>query len=121
MRTLRLGSSTVEMHDSGLTVTVLHDGHRIDALPQDDEAYRKRARDLGYGDAIFVMSREHEIAHGILAHVLGLGESPTLRGVAQSNYWREWPAEEAACLALQRYARAAGVNLVEVAERLARP
>lgn len=121
MRSIRLGSSVLELHDSGLTVTRLAGGAEIPAWPQDDAAYRARALELGYGDETGLMSREHEVAHTLLAHLLGLPESPTLRGVADGSFWPHWRAEEAAVLALQAYARAAGVSLVDVAERLSAP
>ena len=115
---IRLGTATVELHGD-LTITRLHDGKTIPARPQTDDAYLARAEALGYGGNTLAMSREHEIGHSLLAHVLGLPESPTLRGVAEMRYWPAWRAEEAAVLALAAYARAAGVDLVERAHALA--
>src|SRR6185312_3200388 len=106
--------------DGGLTVTTLADGKRVPACPEDTDAYRQRARDLGYGDDTALMSREHEVAHSLLAALLGLDESPTMRGVADDDFWPYWHAEEAAVLGLQAFARAAGVDLIEAARRFSR-
>lgn len=64
------------------------------------------------------MSRDHELGHALLAHWLGLPHSPTLKGVASGRYWPHWQVEESAVLALQRYARLAGVDLATLAGRL---
>ncbi|MBZ9852780.1 hypothetical protein LB566_03155 [Mesorhizobium sp. CA13] len=120
MRTLHLGAAVVALHENGLTVTHLMDGKEIPAVPQDTEDYRARARELGYGGDTAAMSRDHEIGHSVLACLLGLPESPTLRGVADERFWRHWRAEEAAVLAFQAYARIVGVDMVEIADRLER-
>jgi hypothetical protein len=115
MRTLRIGSTEIDLHDDGLTVTRLADGAEIPARAQEDNAYIERALLLGYGTDTAAMSREHEVCHSLLAAWLGLPESPTLRGVADGSFWPHWHLEEAAVLAIQAFARAAGVDLVEVA------
>jgi hypothetical protein len=120
MKTITFGATAVVLYDDGLTLTRLADGLEIPAVAQDDAAYLTRAGELGYGTDVETMSREHELGHSILAHLLGLPESPTLRGVADSRFWPHWRAEEAAVLALQAYARAAGVNLVDVAEHISK-
>lgn len=112
---MRIGTTDIEMHPCGLTRTVFADGAHVDALPQDDDAYIARAEALGYGGDTLAMSREHELLHSLIAHWLGLPESPTLRGVATGNYWPNWHAEECAVLALQKYANAAGVDLMKLA------
>lgn len=117
MRTLRVGSADVHLHDDGLTVTELHDGKTIPACHDGSAYQRNSAYELGYGDDVDLASREHEIAHSLLAKWLGLPESPTLRGVADRSYWPHWRKEEAAILGLQAYARAAGVSLETLAER----
>lgn len=66
------------------------------------------------------MSRAHEVTHSLLAHWLGLPESPTMRGVADGSYWPEWEAEEAAVLGVQRFARMAGVDLLQLTKGMAR-
>jgi len=120
MQSLRLGSSVIDFFDGDLTVTTLADGKRIPACPQEGDEYRRRARDLGYGDDIAAMSRDHEVAHTLIAVIIGLPESPTLRGVADGKFWPHWRSEEAAVLGLQQFARAAGVDLIAAAERLSK-
>jgi hypothetical protein len=120
-RIFKLGGATVTVHADGLTCTRLADGCEIPAAAQDTETYRQRAAELGYGEDTTAMSREHEIGHSILAEILGLPESPTLRGVARGKYFEGWRAEEAAVLGLQAFARAAGISLLDVAERLSKP
>lgn len=104
MRLLHIAACTVELHPDGLTVTVLPDGSRIDAVAQTDQAYLNRASDLGYGKDVDRMSRDHEVAHSLLAELLDLPASPTLTGVARGEHWSYWREEEGAVLALQRLA-----------------
>lgn len=115
MRVIRVGGSAVEMHDDGLTVTVLPDGSTVTARAEETDSYERRAHDLGYGSDTARMSRDHEIGHSLLADLLGLSCSPTLRGVSRGESWSYWREEEGAVLALQRYANAVGVDLVEIA------
>jgi hypothetical protein len=115
MRTVTISGGRVELHADGLTVTHLPGGH-VPARAQDTDEYRQRAHDLGYGDDTALMSREHELAHTMLAGWLGLPYSPTLQGVATGDTWPHWHLEEAAVLALQAYARALGVSIVDLAK-----
>jgi hypothetical protein len=121
--TFRLAGSEIEMETSGLTTTLFGDGSFVKAWPGDSAEDRARAVSLGYAkddaalswDHLVAMSRDHEIGHALLAHWLGLPHSPTLTGVASGRYWPHWQAEEAVVLALQRYARLAGVDLMALA------
>lgn len=62
------------------------------------------------------MNREHDLTHSLLARALGLPHSPTLHDVAHGRAASDLHAiEEEAVLALQRFARAAGVDLVATA------
>ncbi|WAJ27556.1 hypothetical protein [Antarcticirhabdus aurantiaca] len=115
---IRLAGSEIEIASWGVT-TLYPDGLSVPAAPQDDATYRARAEALGYGADTMCMCVDHEVAHAVLAHVLGLRHSPTLRGVAEGAYWPHWQAEEASVLGLQRYARMSDVDLVKVAQRLA--
>jgi hypothetical protein len=65
------------------------------------------------------MSREHEITHHLLAHWLGLAHSPTMMGIAVTHIFKDWRTEEAAVLGIQAFARLMGVDLSEVAKRIA--
>lgn len=115
-QSLHLAGAVIELHPDGLTVTRYPDG-TVDARPQSDETYSARAQALGYGSDTLAMSRDHEICHSLLAFWLGLPHSPTLMGVARGEHWPHWQAEEAAILAVQRYARAAGVDLQDIAAK----
>jgi hypothetical protein len=90
---------------------VFHDGTRVVAVPEEGDAYRRHALDLGYTgeDAVADMSREHELLHTFLADRLREGgASPTLWAVAHGQtgmvapVW-EQEEEEGLVLAFQRY------------------
>jgi hypothetical protein len=117
VRTIRLGGALIELHDDGLTVTRFG-ARQVDARPHHTGEYQQRAFDLGYGADVARMSREHELTHSILAHLLGLPASPTLMGIATGKLWRHWRREEAAVLGLQGFARAAGTDLQAIALKL---
>ena len=115
---IRLAGADIELTDSPLTVTRYPEGE-VPAYPQATDGYKARARELGYGADTARMSRDHELSHHILATLLGLPCSPTLMGIAIGKHATCWRQEEAAVLALQAYAQAAGIDLQAVAERLA--
>jgi hypothetical protein len=117
MKLIRLGGSTIELHDDGLTVTRFG-ARQVDARPHHTGEYQQRAFDLGYGADVARMSRDHELCHSLLAHLLELPASPTLIEVAHGRTWKYWRREEAAVLGLQGYARAAKVDLEALAIRL---
>ncbi len=97
--------------DENWTETVFRDGTRVTAVPEEGEAYRLHAQNLGYmgEDAAAQMSREHEVLHTFLADRLrDGGASPTLWAVAHGQsgmiapVW-EQEEEEALVLAFQQY------------------
>jgi hypothetical protein len=89
--------------------TVFPDGTRVPAAPQDTDQYRATAAALGYGDDIWRLCREHEIAHTTLMQSLGLRYSPTLWAVAHGERGKipnspgEMAAEEKLVLAYQEW------------------
>lgn len=85
--------------------TIFADDSRVPAAPQDNDEYRARAQALGYGDDVWRMCQEHEIAHTELMQRLGLEYSPTLWAVAHGDTrkTREMGAEEELVLAFQRW------------------
>jgi hypothetical protein len=89
--------------------TVFADGTRVPAAPQETDEYRATALALGYGDDVWRMCREHEIAHTTLMQSLGLMYSPTLWAVAHGahgtipNSPGEMGAEEELVLAYQKW------------------
>lgn len=120
MRSIALPGVTVDLWGSDLTVSRFADGGEVCASPHDTDDYRTMAELLGYGADTAQAAREHDIAHHLLAHWLGLPFSPGLRAVVDGEPdWTVCGPEEDAAMALQRYANAAGVDLVQVAERVA--
>lgn len=113
MRTARIGDTNLTFSECGVT-TVLPGGAEVHAWPHRSAEYFATAYHLGYGDDVHRMCLEHETAHSLLAYWLGLPESPTMRQV--SNSASDTPMsniEEAAVLAIQRFARFMKVDLVQ--------
>lgn len=113
--TFRFGEVTVQIAH-GLTITRMPDGAVVPATHDEQEGQAALAAELGYPNAR-EMNREHDLIHCMLSHMLGLNASPTLKGVASKRFFSGWREEEAAVFALVRFAKAAGVDLVEVARR----
>lgn len=110
------GEVKVEVLDEWkMTVTNI-EGRKIVASHEEQPGQASTAAE--YGISVHRMNTEHDLAHCILAHLLGLPHSPTLAAVAKGQTWPDWWREEKAVLALQGYAEAAGVSLRDVAERL---
>lgn len=113
---MKLAQADIEW-DDGMTVSRYAEGE-VAACPEDNENYRARAAALGYGGDTALMSREHEIGHHLLAHWLGLPRSPTMDGLlGPGPIYAHWRTEEAAVLAIQAFARIAGVDLTELAKK----
>lgn len=89
--------------------TQFPDGTRVPAAPQDSDQYRATAAALGYGEDLWRLCREHEIAHTTLMQTLGLRYSPTLWAVAHGAHGKipnspgEMAAEEKLVLAYQEW------------------
>lgn len=86
-RIIRVGELTEVRFFDGWVETHYHYpalGVRAVAVPQDDEEYKARARELGYADGA-TMNREHDACHSILCCWLGLPLSPTIYGVASGE------------------------------------
>ena len=91
IRMLTIGCNVLGLYDDGLTITRLHDGKQV--WPS-------------------------RVAQTLLAHWLGLPESPTLRGIADGTPWEHEFDEHLAVVALEAYALSAGVDLEQVASRI---
>ena len=116
---VRLGSVTVETFD-GYTITRFADGKEVHALHAEQPGQAETAKGLGYPDAE-AMNTEHDLAHSLLCYWLGLPESPTLRDVAEGKTASDLHyLEEEAVMAIQRFANAVGVSLVEIARNISR-
>jgi hypothetical protein len=110
---LRFGATTVEVYPDSTRI-IFPDDAEIVGAPQDTDAYRATARQYGYGDDTLTLCQEHEVMHIALTHWLGI-ESVTMRVLrGEADVQALSDLEEAAVLAVQRFARAAGVNLIEV-------
>jgi hypothetical protein len=107
---LTFAHTTIYRLNTG-ALTILPSGVEIPATPHDTDAYRTTARDHGYGADTLALCQEHELMHVALAAWLGLPVSPTLQAVASGDVTPVADAEEAAVMAVQRYARAVGVDL----------
>lgn len=101
----RYGRTLVEIFD-GWVRTTLPDGSPVHAVPGESAEDIARAEALGYGGDCWLMTRDHDRFHAMLADGLGLPESPALRKTAQgSRSTLLTDLEEASVLAIQRYAQ----------------
>jgi hypothetical protein len=128
LEVIKLAGADIILCDDGLTITRYPDDTEVLArAPHSSwaeqsaiDSYCAQAAELGYGDDVDAMSREHEIAHHVLASVLGQPHSHTMWAVAHGTKDISGAAEEAAVMALQRFARKRRANLVDVARLLAK-
>lgn len=110
--TIRFGATIAEIYPDSTRI-LFPDGAEISGAPQDTNAYRATARQHGYGDDTLALCQEHEVLHIALTHWLGT-ESATMRALrGEADMQALSDLEEAAVLAVQRFARAAGVDLIE--------
>lgn len=108
----RIGRVCVEVGER-YTVTTFPDGRQLVADHAEQPGQAATAARLGYPSAE-AMNRDHDLAHSLLAHWLGLECSPTLHAVASGNRYPLSALEEDAVFAIQRFARAAGINLARL-------
>ena len=109
---LRFGYTIVEIYPDSTRIT-LPDGAQILGAPQDTVAYRRTAKQHGYGGDTLLLCKEHEVMHIAVTHWLGI-ESATMRVLRGDSSMKALSdMEEAAVLAVQRLARAHGVDLLE--------
>lgn len=109
-----LNGAEIEIWPDSLRIT-LADGSIVLAMAEDTDAYRATALANGYGDDAALLCRDHDIMHLALAYWLRT-DSPTMghvgQGVDAGEYVRG--LEEDAVLAIQRYARARGIDLLNL-------
>lgn len=99
----RHGRTLVEIFD-GYVHTTLPDGATVHAVPGQTKEDVARAHSLGYGGDTWLMTRDHDRFHAMLAYALGLQESPALRRTAEGGKSTlVTDLEEAAVLGIQRY------------------
>lgn len=112
-----MGRLTVEVRD-GYTLTRFPCGAELVASHAVQDGQAETAARCGYESAE-ALNREHDLTHSLLAHWLGLPWSPTLHDVAIGVRVNELHfVEEDAVLAVQRFARAMGVDLVKLSEAM---
>lgn len=111
--TLPLASCVFEVWSATHCRTVFPDGAAVPASPEGTPEQAATARELGYGEDVAGMVRDHELAHTLIAEWCGLPGSPTLRRVAtgapREDADGEW-WEEALVLAFQRFVRTGAVG-----------
>jgi hypothetical protein len=107
-----IGGTTVLVTDEG-TLTVMPDGVTAHARHGEQPGQKETAGGLGM--TVAEMNRTHDLTHSLLAGWLGLPCSPTLHGIATDATYEHWQREEAAVLAIQAFAKAAGVDLMALA------
>jgi hypothetical protein len=115
MQSFRFGEVTVDIL-SGLTITTLADGSKVPADHAEQPGQAEIAVAHGY-DSAEELNRDHDLAHSLLSHMIGLEASPTLAGVTAGKHFKYWQVEEAAVLALQAFCKVAGVDLMDLARR----
>jgi hypothetical protein len=95
---IRIGDSWV--------VTRLPNGREVHAHP-DGESLRM-AKELGYGEDVAALTRDHDLLHSIICDTLGLPYSPALMKQAGEKGIDPLLVglEEAAILAVQKFKRA---------------
>lgn len=110
----RLGAATVTVGDDYVTTRFDDGGEVVAALaPQPGQA--EIAAQLGI--TVEALNAGHDLAHSVVAVLLGLDASPTLHAVAHGRRYPFWWREEAAVLELQGLAAALGLTIADIARR----
>jgi hypothetical protein len=111
--TLQFGTTTVEVFPDH-TMIRFEDGFTVAGAPEDTDDYRATADKFGYGTDTLKLCQEHEVMHIALCHWLGV-ESPTMRRLQTNDesLAKLNRLEEAAILAIQRFARECNIDLVQ--------
>jgi|SRR4051812_39079703 hypothetical protein len=110
---ITFGDSTIWIYSTGTSIQFA-DGRVVAGEPEDTDDYRATALRYGYGEDTLALCIDHEIMHLALNDWLGLPDSPTMHAVRHDRLDENHDLrrlEEAAVLAVQQYARAAGVDL----------
>jgi len=113
MQLIQFDSTLIEVHADSTRITFA-DGTVVTGAPEDTDSYRATAERHGYGADTLQLCKEHEVLHIALCHWLGI-DSPTMRLVRHGDdarLHRLNRLEEDAVLAVQKFAKAAGIDLV---------
>jgi hypothetical protein len=117
-RTFHLGVCRVDVGER-YTTTRFADGREIVGAHDEQPGQAELAASLGYPDA-WHLNRHHDLGHTFVSTMLGLPHSMTLRAIADGGVWPNYRLEEAAVLAVQSFALAAGIDLLDSAARHSR-
>jgi hypothetical protein len=103
--TLAVGRNTIVIdHEEHTVTTIFEDGSKVVAAPNYDEESYQRARSLGYGGpprwAVWCMTRDHDLAHMLIANARGKPHSEVLYSVANGGSCDPAVVHEEECLAL---------------------
>lgn len=112
---LNIGTTQISVSDQGVVIDFAG-GDQVLGEPEDTEGYRDTAQRYGYGADTLALCIDHEIMHIAIGQWLGV-ESPTMNAIRGKRMGENFilrSLEESAVLALQQYARAAGVNLIRL-------
>jgi hypothetical protein len=97
------------------SLVVLACGSIVEGEPHDTEEYRLTAQSLGYGSDILAMCQDHDPLHVALCRWLGLEISFAMSiaaGDVAGNAVKELAVlEEAAVIAVQRFAKRSGAKI----------
>ena len=113
MQSLQFGSTIIEVYPDSTRICFA-DGSTVPGAPEDTAEYRATAQRHGYGDDTLKLCQEHELMHIALCHWLGI-DSPTMTLLRRGDDDRLHELnrlEETAVLAVQHFARIAGIDLV---------
>ena len=116
MTAYRLGRATVMVGDPHVT-TRFDDGGEVVAAVAPQPGQAEIAARLGI--TVEAMNRGHDLAHSVVAVMLGLDASPTLHAVAHGRRCPFWWREEGAVLELQALAATLGISIADIARRYA--
>jgi len=126
IKTLHFGTTKVEVYPDHTMITFA-DGFEVPGAPEDTDEYRATADKFGYGTDTLKLCQEHEVMHIAFCHWLGI-QSPTMRRLQTNDesLAKMNRLEEAAVLAIQRFARECDIDLVTrmqdlLAERARKP
>jgi hypothetical protein len=103
----------IEIRPASTRIT-LPSGETALGEAQHTESQRRTARQLGYGDDVLAMVRQHDPLHALLADWLGIEASYGIMaaaGLLKPEDHDLAAYEEAAVIAVQRFMRAAGKGL----------
>jgi hypothetical protein len=120
IKSWKIGATRIDLYTDGINTSITDVGDTFAwpaGWPDVESSYQDHARELGYGDRVMLMCQEHEAAHTLLAHLVGLPYSGVLYGIITGQTYPEWGDEESAVLSLQRYCRINSISILHLLDR----